>query len=401
MKSPVIIVGAARSGTSMMMSMIKNFLGYSGHHEAHFFTLLDQLICTTEEHFQPLRNAFQNRSEVLVFEPGLEIKQDLKDLFKSYIREVYGNNPWFLKTPNPSAIKALPLILELYPEAKVIYLKRRGVENVLSQSRKFGDGSFRPGFCTNWSESIISFFEGNQFQNCLVVDQLAYLLTPEKVISKLLDHLEIEASTRLTSTLKNYLLTNPVEQTAQGTTNYIALEETPWSTQDREVFLHHCQEAMHIGRYPITRAEIDGFVPNDSFLFSGNFRQDIQVLHAKTPWNTIPSDVFAHFRLHPNPVKDDPLTLLLTLPTTSIRMVCKMLNPSLVGKGITISVEEIDESKKPIRQLDTITLQCLETREVHWKPQTEPHQIKICIANEEGSQNYNHKLVNLEMFKLP
>lgn len=401
MKSPVIIVGAARSGTSMMMSMIKNFLGYSGHNEAHFFTLLDQLIQKTDGHCQPLRKDFQNKSEVLLFDPVVDIKEDLKALFKNYIREAYGGNPWLIKTPNPSAIKALPLILELYPEASIIYMKRRGIENVLSQSRKFGDGTFMADYCARWSDCILSFFAGDYSNRSLVIDQLAYIVNPDKLIDILLDHLEIDATRGLKVKLKKYMLTNPVQKSAVITADYIPLEETPWDADEQETFLKHCEDAMEVGGYPLNRKEVNLFQPEDSFLFSGKFRDSIKVSNIQTSWNKIPPNFFRPFFLHPNAIDEEHLTLVLTLPSPSIRLEFKMVNPKLTGEGVTIFIDEVDQDEKPVRHIAEINLQCLETNHIHLQSMVNSPVIKVRIANQEGSSHYNCKLLEMNVQRVP
>ena len=102
MRSPVIIVGAPRSGTSMMMSTMRHILKYAGHNEGHFFTLLNSLLSTTEHHYQPLGDNFRRKTDVLLLDEKINLTDDLKRLFKGYIMNIYGEKPWFLKTPLPN-----------------------------------------------------------------------------------------------------------------------------------------------------------------------------------------------------------------------------------------------------------------------------------------------------------
>lgn len=399
MKSPIIIIGAPRSGTSMMMSSMRHILGYAGHNEAHFFTLLDQLLQTSEEHCRELRKDFDRKSNVLLFDPVLHIDRDLKKLFKNYLTEIYGDKPWFLKTPNSRAVQALPLMLEFYPEASVIYMKRRGIENVLSQSRKFGNGSFNADYCTQWSDCITSFFTGNYADRSLVIDQLAYLQRPDMLITKLLDHLNMDASAGLKARLKKYILSNPVEKTADLTPDYIALEETPWTEDEKETFLELCEGAMKISGYPVSRAEINAFQADDAFLFSGNWIRAVKLINVQTPWNSISQDVFQPSKLHPNAVLDEKLTLFLRPPTATTRIGFKMLNPKLTGKGVSISIEELDRNEKVIQRIDEINLQCLERIQVQLQSIVNQPIYKIEITNETGSQNYNYKLLEMQVLQ--
>jgi hypothetical protein len=290
-------------------------------------------------------------------------------------------------------------MLELYPEASVIYMKRRGIENVLSQSRKFGNGNFNADYCTQWSDCITAFFTGDYARRTLVIDQLAYLKRPDMLITKLLDHLNMDASAGLRARLKNYILSNPVEKTAEPTPEYIALEETPWSEEEKETFLELCKGAMKISGYPLSREEINSFQADDSFLFSGNWIRSIKVINAETPWNIIPQDIFQPFKLHPNAVVDDKLTLFLRLPSRTTTIGFKMLNPKLSGQGVNISIEEIDGDDKLIQRLDEINLQCREVNQIQLQAMASQPHLKIQIANEAGSKNYNYKLLEMQVLQ--
>ena len=171
-----MITGAARSGTSMMMGILRKKLGYTAHNEAHFFTLLAQLLQLTEQHKHSLRNGFKDLSLVLAGDPKVTVERDLKAMFQNYVSEIYGDQAWAMKTPNSNAIRALPLVAEMFPEVKLIYLKRRGIENILSQTRKFGKGAFCETFCEEWASCITEFFTRDVAGNSLVVDQRAYMV---------------------------------------------------------------------------------------------------------------------------------------------------------------------------------------------------------------------------------
>ncbi|PHN00718.1 sulfotransferase family protein [Flavilitoribacter nigricans] len=400
MRSPIIIVGAPRSGTSMMMSAMRHILGYAGHNEAHIFTLLDKLLQTTRDHCRSLSAGFDPTSNVLLFDPNLKIEEDLKQLFKQYLTQFYGDKPWFLKTPNRYAIQALPLMLELFPEARIIYMKRRGIENVLSQSRKFGNGKFSADYCTEWSACMLSFFTKDFSDRSLVIDQLAYIKCPDLLITKLLYFLEIDASAGLKGRLKKYLLGNPVEKTAALTSSYIALEETPWSEEEKATFLTICEGSMNLGGYPISRAQIDNFQADESFLFSGrNRRSVVKAINALTPWNLIPQDVLQPFQLHPNSIMEDKLSIFISLPVPPTGIRFSMLNPKLSGPGVTVRIEEINQRSQVIQLVQEINLRSLEVKQVQLRLVSSQPIVKIQIANEAGSQNYNYKLLEMQLLQ--
>lgn len=391
MKSPVMIVGAPRSGTSMIMSMFKNFLGYKGHNEGHFFTLLYQLLNLSTRHQKNLESSDGSVKDFLILDQNVHLQDDLINLFTGYLKNIYGEESWFIKTPNHLAVKSIPLVRSMFPDLKLIYMKRRGIENVLSQSRKFGDGQFKTQYCELWSNCIETFFASEQHQETIIIDQLALLIDPTKVIDNILTFIEFEKNPKIAAQLKRYMHVNPVENTAKLTKHYIPLEETPWTDHEKELFLEHCESAMLHASYPITKNEVKSFQPTDSFLFSSINPKKIEGKNIYNPWTKLPPLLSQVFKIHPNNINEEPVTILINPSLQEINLEFKMVNAHLREKGVNVKIEESDKTNSTSTHLITFNLRSLEQKQIQLRTASTSPVIKIEISNEIGSSNYEYK----------
>jgi hypothetical protein len=59
---------------------------------------------------------------------------------RSYVQlawDLFPTNYWLDKTPTVEMVRAAPLLRQLWPNARFIFMKRRVIENVMSRRRKF------------------------------------------------------------------------------------------------------------------------------------------------------------------------------------------------------------------------------------------------------------------------
>lgn len=80
----------------------------------------------------------------------MELRGKIAQVFISYYENIYGKGRWVDKTVNIGMIFALPMLLKIFPQARVIYLTRNGVNNVTSAIKYF-DVDFEVA-CRNWSQ---------------------------------------------------------------------------------------------------------------------------------------------------------------------------------------------------------------------------------------------------------
>jgi Sulfotransferase family len=142
-RSPVIVIGMHRSGTTMITKMLEGlgvFLGWrkQGDHEATFFLglndwLLDQCRCGWDNP-APFRYLLEDppmRSAALEYlKLSLESPRSVSFLgVRRYLETrtpLRLTEPWGFKDPRSTF--TLPLWLELFPDARLIHVSRHGVD---------------------------------------------------------------------------------------------------------------------------------------------------------------------------------------------------------------------------------------------------------------------------------
>lgn len=133
---PVFVLGSPRSGTTVISEAIKIGLGCKSYGEYHTGSLCANLISEVDRYYSTChtRNdpgAFIYDSSPALFK--LKAGQSIKEMYAWYHRD-----RWFVdKTPGRNMIKSLPALQSIWPELKLVYCKRRAIENVQSRLNKF------------------------------------------------------------------------------------------------------------------------------------------------------------------------------------------------------------------------------------------------------------------------
>lgn len=140
---PVIITGVARSGTTMLASLLSNlglFLGdrMVEDHEARFFFKINRTILKQVhgdwDNPSPMRFFYQDPGSIAetirCMEMDIQSWRIADFLGWKQLREFGSlaryNRPWGWK--DPRTIFTLPLWLEIFPQSKVVYIVRNGVD---------------------------------------------------------------------------------------------------------------------------------------------------------------------------------------------------------------------------------------------------------------------------------
>lgn len=140
---PVIIMGMHRSGTTLLARLLSRlglFLGHlvEGHHEAVFFLHLNETILrqarASWDRPDPILDFLQHREIVQMtlrcLERDLSSWRSARYLgWRNFLRyrSLGGfDRPWGWK--DPRNVLTLPLWVELFPRAKIVYIVRHGVD---------------------------------------------------------------------------------------------------------------------------------------------------------------------------------------------------------------------------------------------------------------------------------
>jgi len=151
---PVFVLGAARSGTSAMASGLMQTRRYLGYEEGH---ILDLLAHWTERlrRFYDLKydDTLPGRNTMIEHVPMEFMQEGLIHVFVEMIRQLFGTGYWLEKTPNSDSIHLAPRFLEIWPNARFIFMRRRALENIASRARKFPQYNFAKN-CHEWHDAM-------------------------------------------------------------------------------------------------------------------------------------------------------------------------------------------------------------------------------------------------------
>ena len=262
---PIFVIGSVRSGTSAMMNALREGAGITGFNEGDFAHLLPTLIEAVERHFERFRSPGGTRPTMVANLPAGVVINGIKNVFGAAFIRTFGEQRWLDKTPGGrSMVRACPLLLEIFPHAKFIFCKRRGVENVLSRQRKFPDVAFA-NHCRGWAETMKEWLAVRESlgASCLEIDQRDMAVDPAAVGSRLgrfldLSEAELEAVGVALSAVR-------LEQTRPAQdSSYIDLEQAGWTSDEKSIFIDICAEAMRAFDYPLGAS---GLVDRAAFTF--------------------------------------------------------------------------------------------------------------------------------------
>jgi hypothetical protein len=192
-KDPIFILGTTRSGTSALHVALMTSLKIRGFGEGHFFETISSL--------QNLIDIRFNSQAVDVpgnFLHNLDrnyIDEEIYLFYKSIYYKYFGGT-FIDKTPSFGAITTSPLIHKVFPNAKIIYMQRRGIENIASKIRKFPNMSFED-CCNEWKECILAWRKAKTLVgNYIELEQFRVYNCEQIELLKIAEYLELTDSQR-------------------------------------------------------------------------------------------------------------------------------------------------------------------------------------------------------------
>lgn len=249
-----LIVGAPRSGTTALGGSLRASTEYSGHEESHVAPLFQQLISYCEQYFTD-SPASKNAGTLAYDVTPTHIESELLNVLRKIHKVFYGDRFVIDKTPGIPMIEALPVLLRAYPHAKVIFCKRRGIENVRSRLKKFGDTKFE-NHCQQWTRTLIQWRNAQKIITTMLghskwkleVEQFELANKPAPVVEKIAAHLGLTHKQR--DDMSDFLRRESPQQSYEK--NAISLEKTGWTEEDVTIFKRHCDKEMTRQGYSYT-----------------------------------------------------------------------------------------------------------------------------------------------------
>jgi hypothetical protein len=137
---PILIVGSPRSGTTAL-ALGLGAAGVSGFSEGHFLMLFARIEQTIAKYYQT--EASNNVPGTLLHAlPMNRVVEEYRRIARAVVEAAHGDKQWFDKTAHGGMIGSLPFFKSIWPDAKIIFAKRRPIENLESRLKKFSHMSF-------------------------------------------------------------------------------------------------------------------------------------------------------------------------------------------------------------------------------------------------------------------
>jgi hypothetical protein len=244
---PLFIVGSPRSGTSALVDA--GFAaGFRGYREGNLLSLLKPLFDAVDQHFRSFGT--ENPAVLMAYVKKTAIVDSLLDIFKSTLESHNPGSPWLDKTCNSPMIFALPYLVRVWPDCRIIFAKRRAIENVQSRLQKFPERDFAY-HCQDWVRIMAAW---RQTRECLEpwryleIDQYDLIRRTAEVASAMVKLLQLgeEASRRTQDALRTMRgqQTEPV-----SAERVVPLAGTSWTSDQTGEFVRVCGAEMEAFGY--------------------------------------------------------------------------------------------------------------------------------------------------------
>ena len=260
----VFVVGSPRSGTTVVGNAIQRGLQSRAHGESHMAELFQSL---TEQASQYVESsaAAQNKGTLAWEVPAIMIKAQLLESFRAIYASFYPQKIIVDKTPGNKMLESLPLLFQVYPNAKVIYCQRRGLENVASRLRKFPGATFEQ-HCKQWATSVNIWRRSmRKISDMLVinkpwfveVEQFRLACSPEQELEKVVELLALKRPAK--ARMLRYINEASPQKTGLSPAHAETFESLDWSPEQQQIFMQWCGDAMTNCGYSL---DADYFVTN-------------------------------------------------------------------------------------------------------------------------------------------
>ena len=150
--SPVFVIGAPRSGTSALFAALTRATRYRGFNEGHVLDVAARLISEVNAHLEEKRQIQPPGAVALCHlgrDPHTRLRAGVPQLLRLAVAG-YTTPFWVDKTPSREMIQSVPILAETWPNARLVFMKRRVLEHLMSRLRKFPGGSFE-WHCRDWA----------------------------------------------------------------------------------------------------------------------------------------------------------------------------------------------------------------------------------------------------------
>lgn len=242
----IFVVGSPRSGTTAVGNALRHALGLPNYGESHVLPVLQSMIEDTDRRMaEPnTAHAAQQLAHMMAHLPTEELRERLGEVFRTMYRQLNHGDSFCDKTPGVAMLRTVPLAQWLWPDAKFVFCKRRGFDNIASRMRKFSQDDFE-GHCIDWAMAMQVWLEvqgGIPESRRCEIDQADLLADPigqGRALGRWCGLNDAQSDAVAT-----YLATQSPERTDSGPSQPKALADLGWTEANIATFRRVCGPLM-------------------------------------------------------------------------------------------------------------------------------------------------------------
>lgn len=238
---PIFIVGSERSGTSILALAIRSAMKIPFYAEGHFLPLTNHVVSAIDNYYEKNSNAIDDKHNAISHIKRDELTNEVQSVFYNIYNSLYPSNTWLDKTPGLQMIQAVPIIAKIWPNAKFIFAKRRGIENINSRLKKFPHLPFKSQ-CILWSSCMKSWLEvrNSVVNSSIEIEQKDIEKNPKMISKRIGDFLNLGEESM--DFIYDVFTSKRPESTSASTSVDIALNDIGWTAEQIKIYRDYCSD---------------------------------------------------------------------------------------------------------------------------------------------------------------
>lgn len=256
---PIFVLGAARSGTSIVGDALRFGAGIPGTREGFLFSTAYLLITNIDALWQKIGPPLQYFADEDRGDAKREralSRFDFHEYQRHCLRHFHqlasrDGQTWIDKTPDIYMVHAVPILAAAYPKARWIWVQRNGIEVLDSRRRTHPEMTFAEG-CNDWAQVVTDWHRvrGLLGDRWIQVDQREVVNDPEAAAARQQEFLGLDEEQR-SGIVETYRTKRPGKTMQRDLTAVLTLASAEWPDEQKVQFREICAEAMQAAGYSL------------------------------------------------------------------------------------------------------------------------------------------------------